>query len=88
MAAELPDGFSSTSCNLNFITNNITKHRLTKDAYSLKSNCAMFLIFIVVGPILRMSPPPTEMDYSFTLAVHEGLMDLYDLRKPMTSTNG
>jgi len=52
VAAELPDGFCSTS---------------------------------VVGPILRLSPPPTEHDYSFTLAVHEGLMDLYDLRRPVAS---
>jgi len=53
VAAELPDGFCSTS---------------------------------LVGPILRLSPPPTELDYSFTLAVHEGLMDLYDLRKPISTT--
>jgi len=37
-----------------------------------------------VGPILRLSPPPTEQDYRFTLAKHEGLFELYDIRKPTT----
>jgi transcription factor E2F4/5 len=35
----------------------------------------------LVGPILRLSPPPTEQDYRFTLAVHEGLVDLYDVKR-------
>ncbi|CAG7838581.1 unnamed protein product [Allacma fusca] len=52
LAAELPDGFCSTS---------------------------------LVGPILRLSPPPTEQDYRFTLAKHEGLVELYDVR---ANTNG
>jgi len=57
VAAELPDGFYSTS---------------------------------LVGPILRLSPPPTEQDYRFTLAKHEGLFELYDIRRanhPPTTVN-
>jgi len=43
----------------------------------------------LVGPILRMSPPPTEQDYRFTLAVHEGLIDLYDIKQSaITSSSG
>ncbi|XP_021943226.1 transcription factor E2F5 isoform X2 [Folsomia candida] len=51
VAAELPDGFYSTS---------------------------------LVGPVLRLSPPPSEQDYRFTLAKHEGLFELYDIRRSQT----
>jgi len=40
----------------------------------------------LVGPILRLSPPPTEQDYRFTLAKHEGLIELYDIRRNVVTS--
>jgi len=33
----------------------------------------------VFGPLLRLSPPPSEKDYCFNLDDSEGVCDLFDV---------
>ena len=45
-------------------------------------NIFLYLIFVslsVFGPLLRLSPPPTEKDYCFNLDSNEGVCDLFDV---------
>ena len=34
----------------------------------------------VFGPIVRLSPPPSDRDYCFNLDESEGVMDLFDIK--------
>ena len=34
---------------------------------------------LVFGPLMRLSPPPSEKDYCFNLDVNEGVCDLFDV---------
>lgn len=43
------------------------------DLFSDLMNAEMF------GPLLRLSPPPTERDYCFNLDTNEGVCDLFDV---------
>ena len=37
------------------------------------------LLFSVFGPLIRLSPPPTEKDYCYNLDNSEGVCDLFDV---------
>lgn len=39
----------------------------------------MYCLFIVCGPLVRLSPPPGEKDYQFNLSENEGIFDLFDI---------
>ena len=36
--------------------------------------------FAVFGPLMRLSPPPSEKDYCFNLDDSEGVCDLFDVQ--------
>ena len=38
------------------------------------------LLFLVFGPLMRLSPPPSEKDYCFNLDDSEGVCDLFDVQ--------
>ena len=38
-----------------------------------------YFSFPVFGPLIRLSPPPTEKDYCFNLDSNEGVCDLFDV---------
>ena len=48
---------------------------------SMKSNIVPSVS--VFGPLVRLSPPPSEKDYFFNLGDGEGICDLFDV--PMIS---
>lgn len=33
----------------------------------------------IYGPLVRLSPPPSEKDYHFNLSENEGICDLFDI---------
>ena len=35
---------------------------------------------LVFTPLLKLSPPPSERDYSYNLDESEGISDLFDIR--------
>ena len=39
------------------------------------------LLFLVFGPLMRLSPPPSEKDYCFNLDDSEGVCDLFDVQQ-------
>lgn len=45
--------------------------------YSRKLNIVSFVV--VFGPLVRLSPPPSEKDYFFNLGDSEGICDLFDV---------
>ena len=40
----------------------------------------IFFHFVVFGPLMRLSPPPSEKDYCFNLDDSEGVCDLFDVQ--------
>lgn len=39
----------------------------------------LIILFTVYGPLVRLSPPPSEKDYHFNLSENEGICDLFDI---------
>ena len=39
----------------------------------------IYVLFSVFGPLIRLSPPPTEKDYCYNLDNSEGVCDLFDV---------
>ena len=42
-------------------------------------NIKLYVSFSVFGPLIRLSPPPTEKDYCYNLDNSEGVCDLFDV---------
>ena len=43
------------------------------------SSISYHLVFSVFGPLIRLSPPPTDKDYCYNLDTSEGVCDLFDV---------